>query len=517
MLCIAEACLATNNEEIEPECTIEGRPGPGHFGTSGPFVFGQVVVTRGNLGLTDEKLANGRLKKISCVDGSEGCVYRYPRWCGDPETVAAKLSANIFACGRKSNALGPIAPESIGKVFPHAIIGLPTSSARNSHFDASGTAGDPYFAMQVDLNALGAEQAWQRIMEISSSTITTAVIDGGIDMDHPDLMPQLEKGIEIPCRSGPCDGGNPNGDHGTAMAGIIGAGRNNGWMLGVAWNTRLLPIRISAGNRAPFDAAAAVAVRCAAHRGARVLNFSIGGDEPTPLLEDALLTTPDQLLIVVPSGNVQKDIVSSPVYPASYSMDRMIVVASHTENNMLEATSGYGAIVEIAAPGRALYPIACHSSAIERCFDISRDSTSHATAYVSGAAALLWSAYGDWNYSDIKWRILETADDEPLIAWAMPKPRRLNLARMMQPVSFTKAVGDRISKSDTGLIDTRKAFPPGMCTSVNPRILPAHSPGAAALTTGDLKIGLNIEIAATCTRSTGGTSEAVSGTYTVTN
>jgi len=530
MLCIAGASLATNKQTIEPDCALGGFTSPGPFAKNDRFVSGQVVIPRGNATLTGRVLEDTRLKRLTCTDGPEACVYKYPPTCGMPEAVARKLTANIFACRGKNEQEPPAspAPIAVGNVFPHAIIRLPSFHGESKKLKPSDTSSDPYFEMhQTSLKALMAEQAWKAVDEYGWTNTISAVIDDGVDLDHPELERQLDMGVEIPCLRGLCDGRNAKGKHGTSMAGIIAATRHNGWMIGTAWNTRILPIRISAEGQFTFDVAAAAAVRCAKRRGAKVMNFSLGGDVPTPLLVDALMTATGNWLFVVSAGNSGESLQSRPDYPAYYNINRMMVVMSHDINGRRELSSAWGTNVDLAAPGYAMYPKPCRTSAIEKCFGFARDSTSNATAFVSGAAALLWSVYDEWSYTDIKWRILETADEEPNLRPYMNVPRRLNLGRMMYPVAFQSADNNQRIRAVTlqsidlstkplpAELDLSKAFPKGMCDSMNVELVRSNTAPPESLKSAEVKKGDAVQFLATCLRVRGKPYTARSVTYEV--
>jgi subtilisin family serine protease len=304
--------------------------------------------------------------------------------------------------------------------------------ARKYRLLDADTADDELFVYQFALRMMGAEKAWSWIREIRSSDILTAIIDNGVDLEHPDLAGQLVPGKDFPCVTPECNGGSPDGIHGTAMAGIIAAARYNGGMIGTAWNTQLLPIRISSNDETTTEMAAMDAVRYAVERGARVINFSYASNEPTESLRRLLLELPGNFLFVVAAGNDGMQ-SGGRIYPASYAIPRMVVVTSHDLRGHPDGAIGAGARIDIAAPGDAVYPIPCKPSASGKCYEIDGASTSNAAAYVSGAAALLRSAHPYWSAASIKRRILETADHEPKLARVMKEPRRLNLARMMEP------------------------------------------------------------------------------------
>ena len=134
---------------------------------------------------------------------------------------------------------------------------------------------------------------------------------------------------------------------------------------------------------------------------------------------------------------------------------------------------------------------------------------------MSGAAALLWSVYGDWSFADIKWRIEESAVDEPNLAPCMAPPRRLNLESMMYPVKFKSADSQRRIKSATlrsmdltkkhlpDEVDVSYTFPAGLCSSVNVDLVRAHVPAPELLNAGSVKKGDSVQFLATCHRTHG--------------
>jgi subtilisin family serine protease len=114
---------------------------------------------------------------------------------------------------------------------------------------AIGTRGDD----------ISAPRAWA--IQTGSSNVTVAVIDTGVDTGHPDLVGNLDLAdarnftdntsvVYNPSQS--CGNGEVNDDHGTHVAGILGAvGNNRSGVTGVAWRVRILPLKILHAARAP--------------------------------------------------------------------------------------------------------------------------------------------------------------------------------------------------------------------------------------------------------------------------
>ncbi len=185
-------------------------------------------------------------------------------------------------------------------------LAIPLATPRATPLDGatpSQLPSDPLLSAQWHLTAFGAPQAWR--VERGSSAVTVAVIDGGLDLDHPDLAARLEAGWDV------YDGDDdPSGrdDHGTHVAGIVAAiGGNDVGGRGVApEGVRVLPVKVfdddgasSKGMGSASDVADAV--RWAAGlpvdglppRGApaAVANLSLGFDgvtEPIPAVEAAI-------------------------------------------------------------------------------------------------------------------------------------------------------------------------------------------------------------------------------------
>ncbi len=271
-------------------------------------------------------------------------------------------------------------------------------------------------------------------------SVTVAVIDTGVDINHPALADHIwinEK--EIP-GNGIDDDGNGYVDdvcgwdfyhndntvchygttederitalaedddtHGTHCAGIIAA---SGSVVGVASgvDVRILPLKIHGGTNASGTIANAVkAIKYAQLMGADICNLSWGTVTYSELLETVMREA--DMLFVVAAGNNSANNNAAPLYPASFSLDNMISVAYITPFGTLAADSNYGtSSVDIAAPGQDIY-----STVVGGGYRY-RSGSSMATPVVTGVAALLY-AQGDSLYpQNVKEIILQTLKPLP--------------------------------------------------------------------------------------------------------
>ena len=183
------------------------------------------------------------------------------------------------------------------------------------------TPNDPGYGQQWGLPAVHAEEAWT--ITKGSPAVTIAILDTGVDLNHPDLAGKIWTNPgEIPGNGIDDDGNgyiddvngydfvnldnNPQDDngHGTHVAGIAAAGTNNGvGVAGVCWNCKILPLKVmqSSGRGSYSDIAAAV--NYASNKGAKVINMSLGGYSDSAVLRDALAAAYSTSVLVAAAGN----------------------------------------------------------------------------------------------------------------------------------------------------------------------------------------------------------------------
>lgn len=239
------------------------------------------------------------------------------------------------------------------------------------------TPNDEHFGLQWHYPAINLPQAWD--LTQGDNSVIVAVVDTGVLIGHPDISPQLDPNdpngfdfISSAANSGDGDGIDDNADdagdrtgeapssfHGTHVAGTIAAATNNGQgVAGVAFNTRIMPLRaLGPGGGSSFDIQQAVRYAAglsnssgrtlAGEQRASVINLSLGGPFSSQSEQDVFDQVRAQgVIVVAAAGNDGNNRTS---FPASY--DGVVSVASTTITNERARYSQFNSAVDVAAPG----------------------------------------------------------------------------------------------------------------------------------------------------------------------
>ncbi|MGG0381152.1 S8 family peptidase [Priestia megaterium] len=267
----------------------------------------------------------------------------------------------------------------------------------NHMLKAFYTPNDPFFAYQYGPQKVQAPDAWD--VTTSNGNIKIAIIDTGVQLNHPELAIKLWPGYNfVEGNLNPNDG---NG-HGTHVAGIAGALTENSLgIAGIAPSASIIPVRAldNSGNGTLSNIANAITY--STNAGAKVINLSLGSSQGSITLENAINYAWNQgVVIVAAAGNEASNTLT---YPAAYQ--NVIAVASTDINDQKSDFSNYGTWVEVSAPGSTIL------STYTGSYYAYLSGTSMACPHVAGLAALL-AAQGK-NNVQIKNTILSTCDPVP--------------------------------------------------------------------------------------------------------
>jgi len=266
--------------------------------------------------------------------------------------------------------------------------------------DDAGTPDDPLFDKQWALAKIEAESAWK---VATGSNVTIAVIDSGVDLDHPELALRVVEGYDFVNDDAEAD---DDYGHGTLVAGVAAAAANNGaGIAGLAWNSRIMPVKVLDEQGQGVSSNLTCALYWAADRGADIINISIISFGPSFGMQSAInYAANEDAMIFSAAGNLFEE--GNPVtYPAAH--DNVIAVAATDKDDAHAWFSSAGAFVDIAAPGVGIY------SPFPPTHDEYRSvyGTSLATPHGAGLAALVLSAVPSLTSEEVETVIQQSAVD----------------------------------------------------------------------------------------------------------
>ncbi|GEM_PF-1596720 len=359
---------------------------------------------------------------------------------------------------------------------------------------------DPRWERQWYLRQIHAPEAWS--VTTGTRNVIVAVIDGGVDITHPDLRDNMwvnEKEI-------PGDGIDNDGDgyvddvhgwnfvtdspdvrpvfkrvqaeeawsHGTMIASLIGAKGNDATgMAGVAWNVRLLPLVVLDADGAGTTADIEKAIRYAVNHGASVINLSLVGYDYDEALDQLIRNAADAgVVIVAATGNDDTsksgiNLDDTPAYPVCNDGGRNAVLGVGGTDPLDQKApyANYGRVcTDISAPAQSIMaarPTFPHGDATRAPVNVPKyaedvTGTSLASPLVAGVAALIKSVRPAWTVAQIQERILQTADPIEKDTASGQKGTfgfgRLNAGRALAGLGPVEAVVTQAAVSSTPVI-----------------------------------------------------------------
>ncbi|HRK01976.1 MAG TPA: S8 family peptidase [Oligoflexia bacterium] len=259
-----------------------------------------------------------------------------------------------------------------------------------------------------------AVDAWK--IEKGSREVVVAVVDTGIDVNHPDLKANLWKDKETGAHGFDFVSNNANPidthGHGTHVAGILGAALNaKAGISGVAHNVSIMAVKYYSNDATGAENLrnSVRALNWAIDHGAKIINYSGGGPEASQEEYRALRRAQEKdILLVVAAGNEKKnsDNPEHYYYPCAYQqLTNVICVAATNIKNELLSSSNWGKNrVDVAAPGEKIL------STIPGGKYGYMSGTSQATAFVTGLAALILSKNRSLKPQEVREIIRSTVD-----------------------------------------------------------------------------------------------------------
>lgn len=380
---------------------------------------------------------------------------------------------------------------------------------------------------------IGATAAWD--VGTGNANHVVAVLDTGVDYNHPDLAPNLWSsptgfsvqfgGRTFSCPSGTrgfntikrtCEATDDN-RHGTQVAGIIGARGNNAMgTSGVNWTTSILAVKFldAKGTGTTSNAIDAiefaVQLKSANQANVRVINASWGDYVFSKALMEAVERAHrNDILFVAAAGNTGNNNDSKGFYPASYALPNVISAASTNNQDALDGNSNFGAnSVHLGAPGTFI-----QSTILGGSYDYS-SGASMASAFVSGAAALTLSICPDLGTADLRAILLQGVVPTAALAGKTTTEGRLNVGNAVQACHVPAFVLSVNSKS--------LGVPRGESSSIAIQVTPVNGyTGDVTLNIGGLPAGVSASYATVTTSGTASltitvTDSAAVGTYALT-
>lgn len=275
------------------------------------------------------------------------------------------------------------------------------------------------------VDAINAPEVWNQ--NITGNGIVVAVVDSGVDYTHPDLDGNIWRNPGEIAGNGIDDDRNGYIDdirgwdfvasdnnpmdmsfegHGTHIAGAIAAERNNFGITGVAYNAKIMPVRVLPAFGSGQTNNVANGIRYAADNGADVINLSLGSDSFSDnVVNEAIQYANNKGSVVVMAAGNSGDI--QPAYPAR-NADRLgIAVGSIDVTGRMDDDSnraGSRPLDYVVGPGVDIY-----STTPDNTYE-TYSGTSMSTAQVSGVAALVLNANPNLTPAQVEYILTTTAN-----------------------------------------------------------------------------------------------------------
>lgn len=378
----------------------------------------------------------------------------------------SSLRTKIILCFMVMSCLSPVwGKKSVGKT---TILRKKSGLRQQQHAVLPGLFTSPYVSWGINGTRNNASinivEAWRKYKK--KKDIVVAVVDTGIDPNHPFLRKNLHVhnskpsaknyGIDFSKSRKNMKTPFDSHGHGTHVSAIVKS---------VLPNVKIMALKYYNPTASGQDnlRSTIAALKYAVDHNVDIINYSGGGPEPS-IEELSILKRAERrgILVVAAAGNEESNIdqKANAYYPASYKLSNIITVTAHDENLKTLSSSNWGKkTVDISAPGYRI------RSALPKNRAGYLTGTSQATAFVSGAAALLMSQYPSLSMLEIKDAIIKSARKEKYLIDKSASGGRLDVARasnfaqskMDNVPSFRRVATGRYPKSEATKAEYKKA------------------------------------------------------------
>ena len=296
-------------------------------------------------------------------------------------------------------------------------------------YAAHRTPNDTYLRYQWGLEAVRARAAWD-VEPGTRNPVTVAVLDTGVDLDHPDLAGRVLPGPDLVDND---DDPTDTHGHGTHVAGVIGARTNNRrGIAGLSWGAKVLAVRVLGSDGTGSDCDIALGMVQSADAGAGVLNMSLGTDGARcgTITQAAVDYVREAgAVLIASSGNAAKggNPESTPANCAG-----VLAVGATDHRDKVAPFSTHHPYVDVSAPGVGIWSTYWDPEEGVGTY-AGLSGTSMAAPHVAGIAALLLAKNPTWTPDQVEARIVGTSDDRgPRGKDAWYGAGRVNAARALR-------------------------------------------------------------------------------------
>jgi len=399
--------------------------GNGNAAASNTYFYLSRDTTLGN----DDDISIGYASENSVAVAVSGVISQSTTWTIDTTIAAGKYylmfkadsGGNVAESNESNNAvyipftLTPANGGGFNSTTGYGLINAAAAVAKalgqTTFADVPDLGGDNWGA-----DAIKAPEVWAK--GYTGQGVIVAVIDSGVDYNHPDLKANIWKNTKEIAGNGKDDDGNgyiddvngwnfvsnnnnplDDNSHGTHVAGTIAAVKNNFGVTGIAYNAKIMPVKVLDSDGQGYGSAIAKGIRYAVDNGAKVINLSLGGSASSDEQSAIQYAASKGAIVVMAAGNESE---SAPGYPARYADKLGLAVGAVSYNRTLAADfsnlAGTTPLAYVTAPGAYLtleddgyLGIGIYSTVLGNDYGV-KDGTSMAAPHVAGVVALMLSA-----------------------------------------------------------------------------------------------------------------------------